>query len=148
VNGLTGQGQHAIVQLISLLSSSNSLTDIERAEIHTTIATIAHRHQRNTLALSHYQKAYAINPNNSYLIEQFSDYLVEQQNTEQLLAIFDNTNANNININLDQKIKMAQHYQQVGDVKLATLKKSFLKALIKRGFVMDYSPIKSLRYFL
>ncbi len=137
VNGLTGQGLHAIVQLTALLSNRKLLTDLERAEIHTTIATIAHRHQRKALALSHYQQAYAINPNNSYLIEQFSDYLVEQKYTKRLLALLANTGGNNINRNLEQKIKMAQHYQQVDDVQFEPLKtelaKHFDEAKIRNG---------------
>lgn len=147
VNGLTGQGKHAIVQLTSLLSNRNSLTNLERAEIHTTIATIAHRHQRNALALSHYQQAYTINPNNNYLIEQFSDFLVEQKHTDRWLRLLNNTGGNNINRNLDQKIKMAQYFKKVGDVQFEALKKELTKGFDEAKIRNGLFPHKEFAIF-
>ncbi|OUS27374.1 hypothetical protein A9Q99_15360 [Gammaproteobacteria bacterium 45_16_T64] len=122
VNGLTGKGLLAIQQLTQLLADNLTLSSTEREEIHITIATIAHRHQQKDVALQNYQKAYAINPNNGYLIEQFTDYLIENNLSEMLITLFSHIGIDNLKKNLHQQIKMAQYYQLVGDTQLSTFK--------------------------
>mgnify|MGYP000375850608 CR=1 FL=1 len=109
VQGLTGKGQQAMKRLNASLNSKFELSETQLLELHISLATIAHRYDDSALALFHYQKAYAIRPNNNYLLEQYSDFLIENRQAGLLLDLFVNNKSS-----LDLKIKRVQFLKQSG----------------------------------
>ncbi len=111
VEGLTGKGQKAMEKLTDSINSSLDLNEILLVELHISLATIAHRYNDSALALSHYQQAYAIRPNNNYLLEQYSDFLMENRRENLLLALFSNSS-----MSIDLKIKRVQLLQNMEEI--------------------------------
>ena len=86
IDGLTGDANHALTQLRTLLAQ-DSLAPAMRLEFLLTAADIANRLAMNEQAQQYYQAALQLAPDNNYLIISYSDWLMRESNPGAVLAL-------------------------------------------------------------
>lgn len=103
-NALTGSAEKALEQVLAVLKLASTLGPLERFESHLNAAIFAHRLNKVSLAKQHYREAHVLKPNNAYLLEHYSDFLIEHDQWPMLEKLISkNTD------NLGQRIKLARY---------------------------------------
>ncbi len=110
--GLTGMGTEAIEMLLTGLEY-RQLDAAQALELHTTIATIAHRLELHEIAACHYSAALKLAPENSYLLVHFSDWLLEQGRYDDVIEFLRPTSQ--ITENFELKLRLYAALLTVGD---------------------------------
>ncbi len=77
VDGLTGAAEAALIRVESLLSE-NHLEAAQALEFHITAASLAQRLARPVIAEQHFRTALMLNPQHSYLLVNYADWLLNQ----------------------------------------------------------------------
>lgn len=116
VKSLSGSGQDALKQVLSVLNTNLNLSALEKFETHLNAAIFAHRLNQVTLAKVHYSLSYAINPNDRFLMGNYTDFLIEQAQWSLLGRIIDKDS----NV-LDQRIKLAIYLNEIDTQSISPL---------------------------
>jgi len=108
VQGMTGQAKVSFERLTKLINNKNlyfSDNEIEQATI--TLAVLAHRLGYSDQAQQYYSQAIQQSPNNSYLLIQTVDFLLEQDNTTDAISLMTNSSVSQNNIELQVSLMAA-----------------------------------------
>ena len=87
LDGVTGKADTALDTLTQELDSGRPMSRQALLEIHITIATIAHRLGENDMAGQHYLAALTMAPDNTYLLSNYAQWLLQQERYRDVIAL-------------------------------------------------------------
>lgn len=109
-NALTGSADKALDQVLAVLKLKPILSPLVKFESHLNAAIFAHRLNKTSLANKHYNEALILEPNNPYLLEHYSDFLIEHDQWQKLATLISKTTDV-----MDQRIKLARYLKHHTD---------------------------------